>query len=237
MASEQGAEALLPLGADTDNVGNSRCGSFPASGLDRRIAHNPRTPASACPDPLRATPRARPVGSGAAGDAAFRVARPCSWPRLPSSIHIMHRIPRYQVLLVSVSFHGPAAPPSVSPALAPGLVCAGAGGEAGRKIRHKSKRFDPKARDWAQKQTAAVSVASRVPHPQHPRGESSCGPRPAPQCTVALARHRRVLRRGPQLSRRGPQVLRRGPKLSAAAVACGAGHSQRRLRHGRPWLP
>ena len=31
---DRGAKALLPLGADTGNVGHGRCGSFPASGLD-----------------------------------------------------------------------------------------------------------------------------------------------------------------------------------------------------------
>ena len=42
---DRGAKALLPLGADAGNVGHGRCGSFPASGLDRQIARNPRRPA------------------------------------------------------------------------------------------------------------------------------------------------------------------------------------------------
>ena len=40
---DQEAKALLPLGADTRNLGHGRCGSLPTSGLDHPNARIPRT--------------------------------------------------------------------------------------------------------------------------------------------------------------------------------------------------
>ena len=40
-ARPRGRIAAL-LGADTGNICHRRCGSFPASGLDRQVARNPR---------------------------------------------------------------------------------------------------------------------------------------------------------------------------------------------------